>query len=278
MWEAHNDPRNYSGDVITLLHVPAGQPHVVETIIQLPALRNITIPRASVRPVLFFRSRSSKSIDRICCEWWLGLQTRRGRRRGAWKRDASSPAFEMPSRGGQEDFRKRAAHPLFVSEPPPVIGIKRGRFHDLFTRRSTPESNKPSRKMIKTVVSGKYRGKISCPTSTLFRLCSPLFFSASSSSSRRWRPPDWSLPPLWPWPQRWPPFQRPSSQLEAVKSWPGITTRWPPRRSLPPYPRPSPRHCRPRIHRSPSPRLRFTRHRSRTPRSTIPLLPYNSSP
>ncbi|XP_061941034.1 large ribosomal subunit protein eL22-like [Apis cerana] len=57
----------------------------------------------------------------------------------------------MPSRGGQEDFRKRAAHPLFVSEPPPVIGIKRGRFHDLFTRRSTPESNKPSRKMIKTV-------------------------------------------------------------------------------------------------------------------------------
>lgn len=59
----------------------------------------------------------------------------------------------MPSRGGQEDFRKRAAHPLFVSEPPPVIGIKRGRFHDLFTRRSTPESNKPSRKMIKTVVS-----------------------------------------------------------------------------------------------------------------------------
>lgn len=178
----------------------------------------------------------------------------------------------------EEDFRKRAAHPLFVSEPPPVIGIKRGRFHDLFTRRSTPESNKPSRKMIKTVVSGKYRGKISCPTSTLFRLCSPLFFSASSSSSRRWRPPDWSLPPLWPWPQRWPPFQRPSSQLEAVKSWPGITTRWPPRRSLPPYPRPSLRHCRPRIHRSPSPRLRFTRHRSRTPRSTIPLLPYNSSP
>ena len=54
MWEAHNDPRNYSADVITLLHVPAGQPHVVETIIQLPALRNITIPRASAPPALCF--------------------------------------------------------------------------------------------------------------------------------------------------------------------------------------------------------------------------------
>lgn len=26
VWEAHNDPRNYSADVIILLHIPAGQP------------------------------------------------------------------------------------------------------------------------------------------------------------------------------------------------------------------------------------------------------------
>lgn len=116
------------------------------------------------------------------------------------------------------------------------------------------------------------------PYHFFFIVVIPRFFSASYSWSRRWRPPDWSPPPLWPWPQLWPLFQRPSSPLEAVKSLPGITTRWPPRRSRPPYPRPSPRHCTPRTHRSPWPRLRFTRHRSRTQRSTIPLLPYNSFP
>lgn len=48
---------------------------------------------------------------------------------------------------GDRDFRKQTAHRTFRKRTSPdrstcLIRIKRGRFHDLITRRSTAESNK----------------------------------------------------------------------------------------------------------------------------------------